>query len=81
MKVSVHVDTDGSTAVSLKQILGLVSGKPNGGTSVQPVRKTKISPRVGVKVGDSARLQKIWDLSHKNKYCYLQGLLNKTTNS
>ncbi len=81
MKVSVRVNTDRSTAVSLKLILGVVSGNPNGGTSVQPVRKTKISPRFEVEAGDSARLQKIWDLSHKIKYCYLQGLLNKTTNS
>ncbi len=55
MKVSVHVNTDQSTAVSLKLILGLVSGNPNGGT---PVRKTKISPRFGVEAGDSTRLQK-----------------------
>ena len=55
MKVSVHVDTDGSTGVSLKQILGLVSGKPKGGTSVQPVRKTKISAIVGVEVGDTTQ--------------------------
>ncbi len=81
MKVSVHVNTDQSTAVSLKVILGLVSGNPNGGTSVQPVRKTNISPRFGVEAGHSVRLPKIWDLSHKIKYCYLQGLLNETTNS
>lgn len=51
VKVNVHVETLGSTAESLKEILGWEPGKPNGGTSEHPVRKINTSFILGIPSG------------------------------